>query len=276
MYRKPSLPIKDRHVLIELDMDKHNEYDIKHLLNHAYLNHKAPHEYDDLKRYIRDITLGKHNSVYIMNNGSPNPLSSAFILGSPYLAKAIPIGTLYYDYTYDFFGFSVTWVGTNLTNNPSNCNSSTPSISNNSPATSANLNVYGFNNGTAIAYGMLYLPMPFNQIPTSSYGPYLVVAPISLIQTATSTVFQQVYSKYAYAPYVSSQNPLTLTAYLFWENSTSTVFNESYVYFIIPFSATFPYSQPYAMALVPLFYSTGSFSFSTSTYYLSMWQWTYQ
>ncbi len=266
-YRKPSFTIKDRHVLIELDMDKHDEYDVRHLLNKAYLNHKAPHEYSDIKRYIRDIIFSKHNSVYIMNNGLPEPLASASILGSPYISAESFNAAEYYDYMTVVNSVNCGNVYVlNLITSTSNCNNVSTHVS---PLT------YGYNNGTAVQWGVLYLPTQFNKA-TSVSSSYLLISPSQILEITNIS------PKYAYAPYISSTSPLTLTAYYYWQNSTSNTINETYAYFglmaditvgISCGGATSFYIQP---TFVPLFYAQGSFSFSPSTYYMSSWQWTYQ
>jgi len=269
MYRKPTVKIMDRHTLIELDGD-FTDYEIGHLLNKAYLNHKAPHEYDELKKYIRDLVIGKHNSVYIMNNGSPNPLASASVLGTPYLST-ISAGTyLHYD-----------WLGTSqssacssnelgLTNNSTNCSSNTVGGSPWIPS------LYGYNNGKAVEWELYYTTTTFSQegANPSSSNPVLTVGPTALINIAYAS------PKYAYAPYISSNNPLTLSTYYYWDgtgNSGASSLSFNYVYFGIFLSGWFNgacYSASYAL-LMPLFFSHGSFTFQANTYYIGMWQFTY-
>jgi len=269
MYRKPIVKIMDRHALIELDGD-FTDYEIGHLLNKAYLNHKAPHEYDELKKYIRDLVIGKHNSVYVMNNGSPNPLASASVLGSPYLS-ILPAGTaLHYD-----------WLGTTqnstcynaelgLTNNSTNCSSNT--VGNNT----WNPIIYGYNNGKAVEWELYYTTVTFPQegATPSSSNPVLTVGPTGLNDRAYAS------PKYAYAPYISSNNPLTLSTYYYWDgtgNSGASSLSFNYVYFNIVLDNCYTNACycPNAVSITPLFFSSGSFTFQANTYYIGMWQFTY-
>jgi hypothetical protein len=259
MYRKPMVKIMDRHTLIELDGD-FTDYEIGHLLNKAYLNHKAPHEYDELKRYIRDLVIGKHNSVYIMNNGDPNPISSASVLGTPYLST-IPAGT---GLTYDWLGVSEYFPEIGLTNNSTNCGS------NNYGVTDWNPTIYGYNNGNAIEWALYYTTTPFNKLSVSSPLPGLSISPTSYYTSV------YVSPKYAYAPYITSNNPLTLSTYYYWYSSSSQSYN--YVYFNISFDNCYTGAAspcPGKPSIMPLFFSSGSFTFQASTYYIGMWQWTY-
>jgi len=270
MYRKPTIKIMDRHTLIELDGD-FTDYEIGHLLNKAYLNHKAPHEYDELKKYIRDLVIGKHNSVYIMNNGSPNPLASASILGAPYLST-IPKGANIY---YDWFGTINNGSGCfvaelGLTNNSTNCSSNTVGSTLWQPAS------YGYNNGISIQAQLYYTTKPFTQqpIPPTSSEPSLLVGNWVLVDMPNAT------PKYGYAPYVSSNNPLTLTTYYYWDgtgNSGASSLSFNYVYFGLLLVDNFTGNNCWneAPSIIPLFSSSGSFTFQANTYYIGMWQWTY-
>lgn len=248
-YRKPTPSIIDRHILMELDIDKHDEYDVKHILNKAYLNHKAPHEYHDLKRYMRDIVIGKHNSVYIMNDLNPHPWASPSIL-CPF-----PL----YNASFNIYLNSDAMAtipnnyGLILTQSSGGCNSAPNSWT-------SGLNMYSYNNGTALIWDALYLPVPFNKATSIQPGQF-VVGPGSVNDIPVIS------PKYAYAPYTSSTNPLTLTTYYYWENTLQNTLNDSYVYFTL---------YPSSDYLVPLFYSQGSYTFSPNTYYITMWQWTYQ
>ncbi len=272
-YRKPILSVVDRHILMELDIDKYDEKDFKRLLRKAYLNHKAPHEYPDVKRYIRDMVIGKHNSVYIMNNGSPNPLAAASVLGSPYLSSLGSGVALYYDYFYVAQGYSCFNVALGETNNQTNCNSNNVGYVTWSPY------VYGYNNGTAISWGIYYLPTTFTSsasgvsgsLPSNSSN-YLLVG------TKGVNDIPFISPKYAYAPYISSTSPLTLSTYYYWENSTGKTLTEQYAYFsiILDGCATYNCGCPGLVSIMPLFYTQGSFTLNNGTYYLSMWQWTYQ
>jgi len=269
MYRKPMTKIMDRHILIELDGD-FTDYEIGHLLRHAYLNHKAPHEYDELKKYIRDLVIGKHNSVYVMNNGNPNPLASASVIGAPYLST-IPTGTKLY---YDWFGAqdpikcASSVVG--LTNNSTDCSSNTIGFNTWKPE------LYEYNNGNAVRWSLLYLQMLFNQ----EYGYEMELKPSLLVGPPGITYVPYVIPKYAYAPYISSNNPLTLSAYYYWSITniyapSSISFN--YVYFNIYMYGCYTHACacPGAPSIIPLFFSSGSFTFKKDTYYISMWQWAY-
>jgi len=267
-YRKPITNIRDRHILIELDGDfTHDE--MRHILNHAYLNHKAPHEYDEMKKYIRDLVIGKHNSVYIMNNGIPEPLASASIFYPPSLSVLSNNGNIYYDYLVE--------VGTTcgpefipgLVNNGT-CSSNTGGTLN----YLGPLLTYGYNNGTALLWELLYTSESFTSLPTIVYGTYsngLVVGPRQTYSVPYASI------KYGYAPYQTSNNPLTLSMYYYWEAPSSSF---SYVYFnIVGSSCSF---NPASCSIngspslfVPLFYSQGNYSFNANTYYITMWQFTY-
>jgi len=261
--------IMDRHVLIELDGD-FTDYEIGHLLNKAYLNHKAPHEYDDLKKYIRDLVIGKHNSVYVMNNGSPNPLASASVIGAPYLST-IPAGTKLY---YDWFGFQdptkCESIKFGFTNNSTDCSSNTVGFNTWNPI------LYGYNNGKAVVWMLLYIQIPFQQENYYNIGhlPALAVEPLELRGGNLAL------PKYAYAPYISSNNPLTLSTYYYWNGTGSfgvSSLSFSYVYFNILSNGCFTdaCACPGAPSVTPLFFSSGSFTFQANTYYIGMWQWTY-
>jgi len=276
MYRKPTVKIMDRHTLIELDGD-FTDHEIGHLLNKAYLNHKAPHEYDELKKYIRDLVIGKHNSVYIMNNGSPNPLASASVLGAPYLST-IPTGTELY---YDWLGTTQTSTCNNaelgLTNNSTNCSSNT--VGNNT----WNPMIYGYNNGNAVEWELYYTTTTFQQEGATPSNPNsaLTVGSVALVNRFFAS------PKYAYAPYISSNNPLTLSTYYYW-NGTGGIYSNftlgpqvsslsfNYVYFSILMNGCYTNacSCPGA-SIIPLFSSSGSFTFQENTYYIGMWQFTY-
>jgi hypothetical protein len=271
MYRKPTVKIMDRHTLIELDGD-FTDYEIGHLLNKAYLNHKAPHEYDELKKYIRDLVIGKHNSVYIMNNGNPNPLASASVLGAPYLST-ISTGTgLYYD-----------WLGTS-SYPPSYCTNATLGVTNSSTNCSSNTAgyiswgpiLYGYNNGTAVEWELYYTTVTFPQegANPSSSNPVLIVGPTGLLNRPYAS------PKYSYAPYISSNNPLTLSTYYYWDgtgNSGASSLSFNYVYFNIVLNDCYQGACfcPYVQSIIPLFSSSGSFTFQANTYYIGMWQFTY-
>ena len=253
-YRKPMKDVQDRHALIELGGDFTND-EIRHILNHAYLEHKAPHEYDELKKYIKDLVIGKHNSVYIMNNGNPNPLASALTLASPYISNLS--GSLYYDFcgaaNYTIFCFP--------TNNATNCNS--------------NANGYitwwayiiKYNNGTALQWALFYTYAPFINKPG---GLYVTLSPYGNGQLA----YTMINATFGYAPYITSTNPLTLTTYFYW-NPGSSSYSYSYVYFTINLSNYAYANDGIFFAMMPFFYSTGQYNFNSGTYYISMWQWTY-
>jgi len=278
-YRKPITNIRDRHVLIELDGDfTHDE--MRHILNHAYLNHKTPYEYDEAKKYIRDLVIGEHNSVYIMYNGIPEPLASAstFYPGSLSVLSSNSL----IDYDFMIIVNNITYcassVGIGYTNNGT-CTSivvnapsglSIPLSLNSTPT-------YGYDNGTALTWELLYTNTQFTSIrPTEGSAPSgtLVVGPYNpgLIPYASI--------KYGYASYLTSNNPLTLSTYYYWEAPSA---NFSYVYFNLYANATVwsggssvcntnVTGQP---VLVPIFFSQGNYSFNANTYYITMWQWTY-
>jgi len=264
-YRKPITNIRDRHVLIELDGDfTHDE--MRHILNHAYLNHKAPYEYDDAKKYIRDLVIGDHNSVYIMYNGIPEPFASASIF-YPYL---ISNNRIYYDAMINIIGSGcarnqgITYVN-NGTCTSSAGNGSNWPITNPSPPS---LSTYGYNNGTTLVWELIYSSTDFTSINPSSpqiivvgpynpnYGPYYNI-------------------KYGYAAYPTSNNPLTLSTYYYWEAPTASF---SYVYFNLYGSICVDSGTCYSCgnpAVIPIFYSQGNYSFNSGAYYITMWQWTY-
>jgi len=253
-YRKPMKDVQDRHTLIELGGDFTNN-EIKHILNHAYLEHKAPHEYDELKKYIKDIVIGKHNSVYIMNNGNPNPLASALVLASPYISNLS--GSIYYD----ICGAANYSTGCALTNNATNCNSNTFK-----PITWYVYTIK-YNNGIAFQWALFYTYAPFNKSPS---GLYVTLSPNGYGQLA----YTMIGATFGYAPYITSTNPLTLTTYFYW-NPGSSSYSYSYVYFVINLSNYAYADEGLQFAMMPFFYSTGQYNFNSDTYYISMWQWTY-
>ena len=271
MYRKPAVKIMDRHTLIELDGD-FTDYEIRHLLNKAYLNHKAPHEYDELKKYIRDLVIGKHNSVYIMNNGNPNPLASAAVIGAPYLSTLQKGANLYYDWFGTIQGGGCSNAEKGLTNNPTNCSSNT---------VGADLwlaAIYGYNNGNGVENQLYYTTEPFPQqpVPPTSSEPSLLVG------LWVFDLMTQALPKYKYAPYITSNNPLTLTTYSYWNgtgNSGASSLSFNYVYFglllVYNYANDSCGSGSGVPSLMPLFSSSGSFTFQANTYYIGMWQWTY-
>ena len=269
MYRKPTIKIMDRHTLIELDGD-FTDHEIGHLLNKAYLSHKAPHEYDELKKYIRDLVIGKHNSLYIMGNGSPDPLASATILASPYLVYYS--GPVNYDYAFSGTSNTGVWNPACTTNNPTNCNTGVYAESSTAGCKPLNWEpiFIEYNNGEAWQWGVFYKVDAITDYTTS--GLYTTMSPI------TGNVYPPDYviinAKYGYAPYVSSTNPLTLTTYFYWSPGSSS-YSFSYVYFTIamnPYTCNGPNGGIY---IIPLFYSTGQYNFNSDTYYISMWQFTY-
>jgi len=276
-YRKPITNIRDRYVLIELDGDF--TYDeMRHILNHAYLNHKAPHEYDEVKKYIRDLVIGKHNSVYIMNNGSPQPLASASIFYPDQLSILASGNSINYDFMiYVNSGNCGTAVGIGYTNN-STCtsvgiNSSSGSIYG---VASTSLPTYGYNNGTALTWELLYTNTNFTSTSPSATGT-LAVGPYN--PNLSGQIIPYYGIGYGYAPYLTSNNPLTLSTYYYWEASSVSF---SYVYFNLFANAaggintsSFNCTHGSIILLVPIFYSQGNYSFNANTYYISMWQWTY-
>jgi len=264
MYRKPTVKTMDRHILIELDGD-FTHYEIRHLLNKAYLNHKAPHEYDELKKYIRDLVIGKHNSVYIMANGSPEPLASASILASPYLSNYS--GQVYYDYAFSGTSMSGVWNPACLTNNSTNCNSIS-SAAGCTPLNWAPIFIE-YNNGEAWQWGLFYIP---NVITAGGQGLYITMSPI--LGNIYPPNYIIINAKYGYAPYVSSTNPLTLTTYFYWSPGSSS-YSYSYVYFTIAMNPNTCNGPNGGIYILPLFYSTGQYNFNSDTYYISMWQFTY-
>ena len=273
-YRKPITNIRDRHVLIELDGDfTHDE--MRHILNHAYLNHKAPYEYDEAKKYIRGLVIGEHNSVYIMYNGIPEPLASAStlypgalsVLSLDYDTMIISIPSLYCGQA---VGIAYTNNGTCTSiviNSPSGY---TMPFSLNSTTT------YGYNNGTALTWELLYTNTQFTSIqPALQSSPpgILLVGPYNPGTVAYAGI------KYGYAPYLTSNNPLTLTTYYYWQAPSASF---SYVYFNIYANLSGSLSgngwtcgDSPGTGLVPIFYSQGNYSFSANIYYITMWQWTY-
>jgi len=264
-YRKPITNIRDRHILIELDGDfTHDE--MRHILNHAYLNHKAPHEYDEAKKYIRDLVIGKHNSVYIMNNGLPEPLASASILYPPVVSVITNNYNIYYDHIIDVNSECTTVLFTGFVNNGT-CSSNTNSYI----QFPGSLFTYGYNNGTALMWELLYTSNPFTSIPTT-YGTYsngLIVGPRGTVSIPSVGI------QYGYAPYQTSNNPLTLSTYYYWKAPSKSF---SYVYFNLVVNAyTNDDGCPTygGTVYVPIFYSQGNYSFSANTYYITMWQWTY-
>ena len=276
-YRKPITNIRDRHILMELDGD-FTDNEIRHILNHAYLNHKAPHEYDDAKKYIRDLVIGEHNSVYIMYNGVPQPLASASIF-YPSALSALSSGT---QVDYDLMviisntTYCVTGVGIGYTNNGT-CTSigfKAPSGQSISFTDLTSSPTYGYNNGTALSWELLYTNTQFTSIqPTQGGGPSgtLLVGPYNPGVIAYAGI------KYGYAPYLTSNNPLTLSTYYYWQAPSSSF---SYVYFNLYANAVVGTSMctEYVAGLgilVPIFYSQGNYSFNANTYYITMWQWTY-
>jgi len=281
-YRKPITNIKDRHVLIELDGDfTHDE--MRHILNHAYLNHKAPHEYDEVKKYIRDLVIGDHNSVYIMHNGSPQPLASASIFYPDQLSILASGNGINYDFMIIISNTNCgTAVGIGYTNN-----STCTSVGVNSPSGVSIYGVaptssptYGYNNGTALTWELLYANTNFTSIPptpSGSISPTLAVGPYNPVATEWYSGQIVPYSgiKYGYAPYLTSNNPLTLSTYYYWE-APSVSF--SYIYFNLFAYANATITGCFSggnVLLVPIFYSQGNYSFNANTYYISMWQFTY-
>jgi len=267
-YRKPITNARDRHVLIELDGDfTHDE--MRHILNHAYLNHKAPHEYDGVKKYIRDLVIGKHNSVYIMNNGIPEPLASASIFYPPPISVIVNNNNIYYDHVVDVnttcgAGFIPGFV-TNGT-----CSSNTSS----SMQYNYNLLTYGYDNGTAIMWELLYTNNPFTSLSTMEPGTYsngLAVGPRGTYSIPYAGI------KYGYALYQTSNNPLTLSTYYYWQapsNSFSYVYFNILTYGALSWDSCSIYGGESSI-FVPLFYSQGNYSFNANTYYITIWQFTY-
>jgi hypothetical protein len=282
-YRKPITSMKDRHVLIELD-GGFTDNEIGHMLRKAYLNHKAPHEYDDVKKYIRDLTIGKHNSVYIMSNGIPAPLAAASI----FYPNQLTNGNVKYD--------SVAALETTCGNllepgyvNNSNCTGVSYQTIYGSQETLyvggislSSIPTYGYDNGIAIPWELLYTNNTFTSFSVNldrAPSGTLVVGPLS------ASPFPYAGVKYAYALYQTSNNPLTLTTYYYWSPSTESF---TYVYFVLYANASYgitnistaygcyPQSSSAPQVyLVPLFYSQGNYSFNSGSYYISMWQFTY-
>jgi len=262
-YRKPMKDVQDRHALIELGGDFTND-EISHILNHAYLEHKAPHEYNELKKYIKDIVIGRHNSVYIMANGSPEPLASASILASPYISNYS--GQIYYDYVFSAStSTGATWSPACLTNNATNCNSISSSAGC-APISWEPISIK-YNNGEAWQWGLFYTP---TVITTGPSGLYVTLSPVVTYRP----VYTIINATFGYAPYVSSTNPLTLTTYFYWSPGSSS-YSYSYVYFTVNMNPNDINNVYGGVFLVPLFYSTGQYNFNSDTYYISMWQFTY-
>ena len=278
MYRKPTVKIMDRHTLIELDGD-FTDNEMRHILNHAYLNHKAPHEYDEAKKYIRDLVIGDHNSVYIMNNGSPNPLASASI----FYPGALSVLSSGNNVNYDFLLTIATLncgnaVGIGYTNNET-CTS----IKINSPSgesifisSLSGIPTYGYNNGTALTWELLYTNTSLTSIQPITSGTLagtLAVGPLNPNYSGQLVSYSGI--KYAYAPYLTSNNPLTLSTYYYWEALSASF---SYVYFnlfVDAIGGMGSCSGDQIRLLMPIFYSQGNYSFNANTYYISMWQFTY-
>jgi len=287
-YRKPTIGMKDRHVLVELDGD-FTDNEMRHILNHAYLNHKAPHEYDEIKKYIRDIVIGKHNSTYIMNNGIPDPLASESI----FYPNILGGGGIYYDYIVAVKTGCGSLVALGYDNN-SNCTSNTGggitssgyvgtasgdtfNIYGASPSTST----YGYENGVALLWELLYSQNPFTSLQNT-----VGAAPSGTLVVGPSNPGLFPYSgiKYAYALYQTNNNPLTLTTYYYWSPPSG---NFSYVYFtlyessgvsltlLIPYVSNCYGGGGSGVFLYPIFYSQGNYSFNSGAYYVSMWQFTY-
>jgi len=286
-YRKPVISMKDRHILIELD-GEFTDDEIKHKLNHAYLNHKAPHEDDNIKKYIRDIIIGKHNSVYIMDNGVPDPLASESI----FYPNVLGGGNIYYDYVIAVQAYCGSVVVPGYDNN-SNCTSNTGggiyssgvittasgntfNVNSASPSTST----YGYQNGIALLWELLYSQNPF-----TSFQPTWGAAPSGTLIVGPSSpgLFPYNGIKYAYALYQTNNNPLTLTTYYYWSPPSQ---NFSYVYFVLYETTGLNMGVTYSngstcsgggngVFLFPIFYSQGNYSFNSGSYYVSMWQFTY-
>jgi len=286
-YGKPIISMEDRHILIELDGDFTDD-EIKHKLNHAYLNHKAPYEDDDVKKYIRDIAIGKHNSVYTMNNGVPDPLASQSI----FYPNILGGGGIYYDFVLVVNGGCGSAVVSGYDNN-GNCTSNTGSGVYGSGTTftasgntfnvnsaSPSISTYGYNNGVALLWELLY-----SQNPITSFQPTWGTAPSGTLIVGPSNpgMFPYGGTKYSYALYQTNNNPLTLTTYHYWEAPSG---NFSYVYFVLYENTSLEMSVNYSSGsscggfgsgvfLLPIFYSQGNYSFNANTYYISMWQFTY-
>jgi len=273
---------------MELDGD-FTDNEIRHILNHAYLNHKAPHEYDEMKKYIRDLVIGKHNSTYIMNNGVPNPLASQSIFYPNILAG----GGIYYDFILAADGYCGSAVVPGYDNNGS-CTSNTGSgvfsgggytftSSGNTVTVSSvspSIPTYGYNNGVALLWELLY-----SQNSITSFQPTVGSAPSGTLVVGPSNpgIFQYAGVKYSYALYQTNKNPLTLTTYHYWEAPSG---NFSYVYFVLYETTGLDVGINYSgggscggggsgALLLPIFYSQGNYSFNANTYYISMWQFTY-
>jgi len=276
-YRKPIIGMKDRHVLMELDGD-FTDYEMRHKLRHAYLNHKSPHEYDDVNKYIRDIVIGEHNSVYIMSNGIPQPLASVSIFDPNLLSIFTSGQAINYDHAIVFsdgFCLSIVLVNNGTCTSVSIYNSSDCSLYTEG---GIGLNSYGYDNGNAVVWQLLYTNTPFTSIQPS----YNSSPPGTLLVGPYDTgIFPYAGIKYGYALYQTSNNPLTLTTYYYWQAPSESF---SYAYFnLFPTMEFTSSSTPAgsatsgsgAHAYVPIFYSQGNYSFNADTYYISMWQFTY-
>jgi hypothetical protein len=278
MYRKPTVKIMDKHILIELDGD-FTDYEIRHLLNHAYLNHKAPHEYDEVKKYIRDLVIGKHNSVYVMNNGSPNPLASASIFYPDQLSTIVSNNDVNYDFLLTISTLNCgNAVSIGYTNNETCTSIKIESTSAGSIYISSvtGIPTYGYDNGTALVWELFYTNTNLTSIQPITTGTLtgtLAVGPNNPNYSGQLVPYNGI--KYAYAPYLTSNNPLTLSTYYYWQAPSASF---SYVYFNLFINAEGGLgscSGDQIRLLVPIFYSQGNYSFNAGTYYLSMWQWTY-
>ena len=294
-YRKPIISMEDRHILIELD-GQFTDDEIKHKLNHAYLNHKAPHEDDDIKKYIRDIVIGKHNSTYIMNNGIPDPLASESI----FYPNELNHDNVYHDFIVVVGNACGSAMAEGYDNNGT-CTSNTASGVYTGGATggatytysgntftisslSSSISTYGYDNGVALLWELLYSG---NSI--TSFKPTWGTAPSGTLVVGPSNpgLFPYGGIRYTYALYPTNNNPLTLTTYHYWTPpSSNPSWNFSYVYFVLYESAGSNLCVTYSsgssccggangVVLYPIFYSQGNYSFSANTYYISMWQFTY-
>jgi hypothetical protein len=290
-YRKPIISMEDRHVLIELD-GQFTDDEIKHKLNHAYLNHKAPHEDDDIKKYIRDIVISKHNSVYIMNNGIPDPLASESI----FYPNILNGDNIYHDFILVANGYCDTAVVPGYDNNGT-CTSNTASdvygsgytftVSGNTitiSGVSPSISTYGYDNGVALLWELLY-----SENSIASFQSTLGAAPSGTLVVGPSNpgIFPYGGIRYSYALYPTNNNPLTLTTYHYWSPpSSNPSWNFSYVYFVLYETTGLNLSITYSsgstcsgggsgVVLLPIFYSQGNYSFNANTYYISMWQFTY-
>jgi len=264
-YRKPIIGMKDRHILMELDGD-FTDYEMRHKLRHAYLNHKSPHEYDDVKKYIRDLVIGEHNSVYIMSNGVPQPFASVSIFNPNLLSFFTSGQPVYYDNLL-FGGCGITQV---YVNNGTCTSYKIVPVSGcgQDVEYALGLNSYGYDNGNAVAWELLYTDIPITSIqPTETNSPpgLLLVGPYNPGTVAYTGI------KYGYALYQTSNNPLTLSTYYYWEGQSGSF---SYAYFNL-YPTVKNFVNESVPALMPIFYSQGNYSFSANTYYITMWQFTY-